>query len=102
MNKFAIIVESKEAISGYNHTVMTKAGDKFLVTKDHEGWVEASSTRWNGEIEDPKLFPSRASAESFAKRWKGHPWWCKPNGNFEILEVKPVYTQVLRGYEVTE
>lgn len=106
---FAVIVESCEARSGYNDSIMTKAGDKFLVTVEPEGWVEATSSQWNGSLRNsngfphkPKMFDSREAAEKFAKRWKGHPWWCRPNGNFDIIEIEPVFKQVPDGYAIAK
>lgn len=108
MNKYVVVVESSEAISGYDNAVMTKEGDKFLVTKDTDGWVDASSSRWGGNINESngfpihaKMFDTQQAAIKFATRWKGHPWWCKPNGNFVVLEVSPKYEQKLVGYQVT-
>jgi len=105
MNKFALIVESGEARSS-DDAVLTEDGDKFLVIIEPEGWVEATSSRWDGNLKssngfphDPKLFKSPEAATKFAKRWGGHPWWCNPNGNFEVIEVRPVFEQVQVGYD---
>lgn len=107
ISKFALIVESAEARSGYDNSVITRTGEKMLVTVEPEGWVEATSSRWTGSLNDSdgfpikaKLFDSAEAATKFAKRWNGHPWYCKPNGNFEVVEVKPNFKQVLDGYEV--
>ena len=109
MNKFAIIVESIEARSLYDDYVITRSGQKFLVVIEPEGWVEATSIRWTGSLKSsggfpykPKLFNSSESAAKFAKSWKGHPWDCKPNGNFEVVEVKEVFKQVHDGYEIVK
>ena len=102
MNKFALIVESREATNDIN--IVTKEGEKFLVTVQPEGWVEATSTRLIGKLDilfnRTKLFDSVEEATKFAKRWAGHPWWCIPNGKFEIVEVQPVFKQMLDGYKV--
>ena len=104
MKKFVLIVESKEARSGHNDTVMTRNGDKFLVTLEPEGWVEATSEIWSdlyskrGFPNSVKVFNSEEDAVKFAKRWKGHPWWCVPNGNYEVIEVTPRFRQVPDGY----
>jgi hypothetical protein len=106
MNKFALIVESGEVRSQYNDAVITKDGDKFLVVIDTEGWVEATSSWWDGSLKSSgglplnlKLFESFDAATEFAKRWGGHPWYRKPNGNFEVIEVRPVFQQVQVGYD---
>ena len=102
MSSFVVVVESFEARSEYGK-VITKNGQKLLVTFS-EGWD--SSSDWNGNINsssnEPKLFESIDSATAFARKWEGHPWYCKPNGNFEIIEVRPVYKQVQDGYEIVK
>jgi hypothetical protein len=103
---YGVIVTSKEAKSGAKgNPVMTKEGERFWATVDPEGWVEASSSRVNvtGESPpgDPLIFKTRERAEEFAKRWKGHPWWCIPNGQYEIvpLVAKTVTDPRITGYE---
>lgn len=77
----------------------------FLVIKEPDGWVSATSTRWNGDnkhiTESVKTFSSREAAERFAKKWKGHPSWCNPTGKYEIVAVEPVYVEVLDHYRKT-
>lgn len=101
---FALIVTSKEALASDRY-VMTKAGDRFWVLNEPEGWVEATSTRFvNRRLVpgDLKLFKTVASAERFAKRWRGHPWWCQPDGkNYEVVSVTPVTETRIVGYKVT-
>ena len=76
------------------------------MTIEPEGWVEASSSRVSyneGAVPvDLKTFETRDKAETFARRWKGHPWWCSPNGTFEVVEVVPrqVVEAKIVGYEV--
>lgn len=73
------------------------AGETFVVTVDRE-YAWDTSSRWhNGDPIplDAKIFQTAEAAAKFAKKWLGHPWWCKPNGNYEIVEVVPVYKQVL-------
>lgn len=98
---FILIVESNEARSGVKgNPVLTKKGDRFLVENENEGWVEATSSRWREKInKGAKLFETAAEAESFAHRWQGHPWWCRPNGNYEVINVKPVFEKITVGYE---
>ncbi len=106
MSKFALIIESSEAISECYNSVMTRTGEKMLVIEDSECGVEATSHYWHSSYNDSegfppftKLFDSVEAATEFAKRWVGHPWYCKPNGNFEVVEVTPRYKKVLKGYE---
>lgn len=100
---FALIVTSRERRSGApGNPIMTAEGERFWVEIEEEGWVEATSSR----CVDPEKVPARAkifktaeAAEAFAKRWTGHPWWCSPRGEFEVVPVRPKYRQVLDGYE---
>ena len=98
---YAVVVESSEARSGSpGEPIMTKEGEKFIVVNQPEGWVEADSRHWSGKVPaDAKVFKTPEAAEKFAKRWKGHPWWVKPNGNFEVIEVEPVFESKFAGYK---
>lgn len=105
MSKFVLIVEGKEARSR-SGCVVIPAGEKFLVVEEPEGWVEATSCSYRGNLRrsrglqsQAKVFDSVAAATEFAQCWKGHPWYCKPNGNYEVIEVRPVSIQVFDGYE---
>lgn len=99
---YALIVEGKEALSA-NGNIFTTEGEKFWVCNEPDGWVEATGINVNrGDTKIPgdvKTFKTRVAAEKFAKRWEGHPWWVNPNGNFEVIEIKPRYKQVRDGYE---
>jgi hypothetical protein len=101
---YVVVVDSKEARSSYkDNPILTYEGDRFIVLNDDEGWVEATSTLFiNGEIpRRAKLFDTEKEAVAFAERWKGHPWWCIPNGNYEIIEIVPKIEAITRliGYE---
>lgn len=101
---YGVIVTSKEARSGVTgNPIMTQAGDRFWATVEPEGWVEASSSRFTSAAvpSDVLTFKSRARAEAFAKRWKGHPWWCVPDGQYEIVPLRAIYVSrtKITGYE---
>jgi uncharacterized membrane protein len=100
---FALIVTSRERRSGVQgNPIMTAEGERFWVERDAEGWVEATSSRCKDPEQAPaqaKVFKTVEAAEAFAKRWTGHPWWCSPRGEFEVVPVRPKYRQVLAGYE---
>jgi hypothetical protein len=98
---FAVIVESREMRSGaQGNPIITREGERFWALVEPEGWVEATSARASGSTVPgaAKTFQTRAAAERFAERWKGHPWWCSPNGKYEIVEVAPRYVRVRDGY----
>lgn len=98
--RFAVVVTCKEARSS-DKSVITKAGERRLVMKEPGGWVEATSQGFVGAFPlDTKTFPTAEEAHGFAERWKGHPWYCVPNGEFEIFAITPLYTQSLAGYEL--
>ena len=107
---FVVIVSSKEAKSGVEgNPVITRDGERFVVLVEPGGWVEATSCRYNqGDVlpPDAKTFKTLASAKQFARRWKGHPWWVVPDGNFEIIQVKRItrtrkYTHGFRSLAVS-
>jgi hypothetical protein len=100
---YALIVHGKEQKS-QSGTVMSKKGQRFWVCREPDGWVEATSTMVDDSFlggklpRDLKTFTTEDAAKSFAKRWKGHPWWCVPNGEFEVVKVTPKFQQVPDGF----
>jgi hypothetical protein len=103
MNRFAVKVASREVL-GAVEQVMTRAGDWFWIVKEPEGWVWATSTdaSSNGSIPAAVLtFSTKEKAARCAKKFRNrsHPWWCKPNGIYEIVEVKLVMKEVFSHYE---
>ena len=100
---FVVIVESEEARSGVKgNPIVTREGSEFIATIEADGWVEATSSNFHGKIPaDAKTFGTYGEAEGFAKRWEGHPWWCRPNGNYKIVEVEPVIETIHKiiGYD---
>jgi len=100
--RYAVIVDSKEALTGADvpNRVMTKEGERFWATIEREGWVEATSASFKEGLipADVKTWETSDAAEEFAKRWKGHPWWCVPNGNYEIVELLPNMVLVQKGW----
>jgi hypothetical protein len=56
-----------------------------------------------GEVpSDAKTFATEEDAKAFAKSWKGHPWYCQPNGKHEVLRAERVYRQIPDGYRLVE
>lgn len=99
---YVVKVQSRIAISQYNGAVITKDGAWMWVTKDSNGWVEASSVHAHPKGPIPvtaKPFETREKAEAFARRWRGHPWWCIPNGTFKIIPVKVCTRPIFSHYE---
>lgn len=101
---YALIVTTKEVRSGAKgNPIITQEGDRFWVVAEPEGWVEATTTRYTTHTNRipyaVKAWDTIEAAVTFAKRWKGHPWWCEPNGEYEVVEVVPQYKQVLDGYK---
>jgi hypothetical protein len=100
---FALIVTGRERRADLpDKPVVGPEGQRYWVLEDRDGWVEASSSRCNNPAVVPgdvRQFKTEEAAAAFAKRWTGHPWWCSPNGEFEIVKVRPKYRQVLVGWE---
>jgi hypothetical protein len=98
--RFAVIVVSKEAKSGVQGApVMTQEGDRFWVLEEPGHWVEATSCQCFDSAVLPgdlKTFSTREKAGAFATRWDGHPWWCRPTGEYEIVSVRPDYAKPKR------
>ena len=100
---YALIVHSKQVV-GESGWVATTEGERFWVLIEPEGWVEATSIKVDSSVlesklpKDLKTFETEKAAAAFAKRWKGHPWWCEPNGTFETVRVERKYKQVPDGF----
>jgi hypothetical protein len=98
---FALKVRSHEARSG-PEDIITAEGSWFWVVDEPNGWVEATSSPCNyepGKVpNNVKTFKTEWGAAEFAVDWKGHPWWCKPDGTFEVVRLKPRMVQ--DGWEV--
>jgi hypothetical protein len=100
---FIIQVVCKVAISE-DGSIVTAEDDLAWVCKEEGGWVDASSCPADDDgfiPEDIKVFKTYKSAERFAKKWEGHPWYCIPK-SFKIFKVKSVIKQVFSHYEFTE
>ena len=98
---FVVRTECKQALA-YDKSILTEEGEKVWVCKEPDGWVEAtsSSAKWSDDPHpDCLTFKTYESAEKFIKKWKGHPWYNTPNGNYEIIEVQRKYKQVDDGYQ---
>lgn len=73
-------------------------GRPFLVTSDAEAWDAGKHYVCDESLPiDTKLFDSVEDAQRFAESWPGHPWWVKPSGRYDVIEVEPVYERVT-GY----
>lgn len=102
-NKYALQVQGAETRNA-NGEIIGEEGEWYWVLEDREKWVAASSISVNSMFSrgtipaDALLFSSAEKAAQFARKWKGHPWWCRPNGNFLAVAVKPVTVQRVIGY----
>lgn len=105
--KFALFVRCKE-VKAFDGAILTVEGQWARVCVEPEGWVEATGSKLargdelsaSTPIGDAKLFDSHAEATAFAERWKGHPWYVVPNGQYRVVEVRAVYKQVLDRYDI--
>lgn len=95
---YIAIVESKEVNS------MTNYGDRFLLLEGINGSpIKARGIPYKPtdlKRTDLKIFKSYKKAEKFINQWKGYPYICKPNGQYQILKVKPTYQKILDGYQI--
>ena len=97
--RYALRVESREVLYA-DGDVNTFEGAEFWVCVEPEGWVEATSSPYHGQMAPDLLtFKTPEAAGRFAKRWDGHPWWCKPNGKFTVVPVRRKFVQCAAGYE---
>ena len=97
-NRYIVVYECKEAKSD-DGSVMTKRGEKALLCKGEWGPTGSPDKSCFG-VGAAMRFNSEQEAHEFMKQYKGHPWYCIPNGKYEVIKVKPVYKQVVERWEV--
>ena len=96
MTKYAVVIYCKEHYHG--NDLVTKKDERVIVTNGE--WGDTSSDFDPNDIDkDVKIFATKESAEKFAKKWKGHPSYYNPSGQFEIIELEPVTVQKIIGYK---
>jgi hypothetical protein len=104
MDFYGLIVKGAEMRSGSpGNPVIAKEGTEFWVTIEPEGWVEATSSLVTDRTKVPhdlKIWKTKDDAVKFAKRWKGHPWWCSPVSH-EVVKVNPKFKEIFDGYGLT-
>lgn len=86
----------------YPKGVQTKSGAWFWVVYTNEGggWITSKNVKGDELPHDLEVWKTRKEAEEFLKEWDGHPYWCVPNGIYEILEVRPCMVEVQNGWEI--
>jgi hypothetical protein len=84
--RYALTVSCREARSA-DGTIVTRDGERRWVTRSE--WVEATScaTVNDSVPSDVMTWDDEEGAATFAKRWQGHPWYCQPNGGFDVVPV---------------
>ena len=99
-SKFAVVYECTEARCA-DESIMTVAGYKVLLCREPEGWVAATAQTANGEYASALFFNTEEAARKFMRRWEGHPWYYMRDltGAYNVIEVAPVYKQVVVGWK---
>ena len=99
-NRYIVVYECKEAKCD-DGSLMTKSGEKALLCKGEwgpTGRQYPSCFGLSGAIQ----FNSEQEAHKFMRKYKGHPWYYKCNGNYEVIKIKPVYKQVIDRWDVAD
>lgn len=98
---FAIIVTSNEVLA-HDKTVMTTKGEIFWVVRGDDGLPTGQHFHFERRVPQRLyVFETSDAAEAFGRHWKGHPWWVRPI-SCEVIEVEPIYKQVLDGYRLVD
>lgn len=96
--QFGIVYECKEAINA-SGKVTTEEGYRCVISYDPGGYGPTGSPLSSG-FKYAALWNTFEEAEEFAKKWWGNPWYHIPNGNYEIVELEPLYVQ--SGWKLKE
>lgn len=92
ITKYIVIIIAKAWPDG-----AIKEGSRLVVSTSEYGptcYVEEMLNK------QPVLFDTFEEAERTAKEWQPHPWYVEKK-SYEIVKVRPVYKQVLAGWEKT-
>ena len=104
-NRYIVVYECKEAMST-DGSVLTGNGEKALLCDEPNSRVPATGTYYDGSNKNisvwAKHFSSEHKAHEFMKKYKGHPWYYIPNGNYEVIKINPVYRQVVERWEICD
>lgn len=101
--QFALIISCQKVKSNIDETsIMTEEGEQVWISRSD--FCPTSTTMFMYPRENPPTdlmtFSSKEKAEEFAKQWKGHPWYYIPNGNYEVVTIRPKMVEVQKGFEV--
>ncbi len=108
MNQFAILFRCKH-VPDFRGDTMTPGGTFTWLVSEEGYWQGETFGGIRGTSREKipgnvVLFDSREQAE---KEWTEYreqigPWWIKPDGRFEVIEVKLKFKQVPDGYEAVK
>lgn len=96
---YALYIQSKEVkdAQGYVYTV---DNTWFLILKDEWGdtgvaveGVGSLAFTFVYSWKALRTFNTIDAARDYAAAFKGHPWYCSPNGTFEVVEVMPTFRE---------
>lgn len=100
---YAVIYKCKEARYGLkDRTIITREGDEALLCIEPEGWVPATSRmfREGCGFGDAVMFGTEEAAHTFMEKYRGHPWYSIPSGEYRLVALKPKFRLVPDGYEL--
>jgi len=107
---FALLFRCKEVypVNRKQHeSPLTKGGTLAWLTEDDGYWWGNTFSEYGRGISrsniphDVVLFKTREEAEAARPKVLKHigPWYVKPDGHFEIVEVRQKFKQIPDGYE---
>ncbi len=97
---FAAKVRCKETLYG-DGKVCTVAGAWCWICR-RDGYDEGSTVREGVISRAVVTFQTRKEAGAYAAAWEGAPWWWKPDGMFEIVEIETRYVTIPEGYQLVQ
>lgn len=100
---FAVKFQTTDCPSS-NGVLVSRDGEWRWIVREPEGWVWATSQGGadQGVAGDVKTWQTREAAERATLRWEKeyHPWYGKPNGIYEVVELAPTYRTTQTGWKI--
>lgn len=85
-------------------TLISREGQWHWIVNEPDGWVWGTSISAHGDrvAGDVKTFTTKEAALEGQARWKKdyHPWYGKPNGVYEIVELEPTFQTTQTGWKI--
>lgn len=97
--QYALIVVCKQFLDTDDYELQMEDSEEWIVY--HMYGDATTHSVLHSVPECVATFSSLEEIEEFKKEWVPHPWWIAPK-EWKVVEVEPVYTTMVVGWNVKE